>query len=160
MSAGMLGVVQVVGGIGVFVASVLVKPLNRRFGAGLTIVIGVGATVVGFVLMPMIPAALFGSPTASAGACLVLTLIYDAGVMLLFMPYMALRQKVTPDEFLGRMISTMRFLTVATAPLGALAAGYIADHYSIRTGLACVAAGGVALTTAMIMAKPLRSVRP
>jgi len=26
--------------------------------------------------------------------------------------------------------------------------------------LACVAAGGVALTTAMIMAKPLRSVRP
>jgi hypothetical protein len=160
MSAGMLGVVQVVGGIGVFVASVLVKPLNRRFGAGATIVIGVGATVVGFVLMPMIPAALFGSPTASAGACLLLTLVYDAGVMLFFMPYMALRQKVTPDEFLGRMISTMRFLTVATAPLGALAAGYIADHYSIRTGMAWVAAGGLMLTVAMACSKPIRAVRP
>ena len=160
MTPGTLGAAQMLGGIGVFAASQLLKPLNRRFGAGITILIGTASTTLGFVAMPLIPPALFGSHFASAVAYAGLAFFFDCGVMLFFMPYLALRQKVTPDEFLGRMISTMRFLTVATAPLGALAAGYIAEHYSIRTGLACVAAGGVALTTAMIMAKPLRSVRP
>ena len=160
MTPGTLGAAQMLGGIGVFAASQLLKPLNRRFGAGVTILIGTASTTLGFVVMPMIPPALFGSHFASAVAYAGLAFFFDCGVMLFFMPYLALRQKVTPDEFLGRMISTMRFLTVATAPLGALAAGYIAEHYSIRTGLACVAAGGIVLTTAMIMAKPLRSVRP
>lgn len=160
MTPGTLGAAQMLGGIGVFAASQLLKPLNRRFGAGITILIGTASTTLGFVAMPLIPPALFGSHFASAVAYAGLAFFFDCGVMLFFMPYLALRQKVTPDEFLGRMISTMRFLTVATAPLGALAAGYIAEHYSIRTGLACVAAGGIVLTTAMIMAKPLRSVRP
>lgn len=160
MTPGTLGAAQMLGGIGVFAASQLLKPLNRRFGAGITILIGTASTTLGFVVMPLIPPALFGSHFASAVAYAGLAFFFDCGVMLFFMPYLALRQKVTPDEFLGRMISTMRFLTVATAPLGALAAGYIAEHFSIRTGLGCVAAGGIALTTAMIMAKPLRSVRP
>ncbi|AKU22642.1 MFS transporter [Massilia sp. MB5] len=160
MSPGVLGTAQMLGGIGVFVSSLLLKPLNKRHGQGTTILLGVGATALGFVLMPTIPAALFGSATASAVAYAALVFFFDCGVMLYFVPYMALRQKVTPDEFLGRMISTMRFLTVATAPLGALAAGYVADHFSIRTGLACVAAGGVALTVAMLLSRPIRSVRP
>ncbi|NRR33933.1 MFS transporter [Oxalobacteraceae bacterium] len=160
MTPGMLGTAQMLGGIGVFASSVLIKPLSRRFGAGVTLLIGTASTAVGFVLMPTIPAALFGSPAASAIAYAALVFFFDCGVMLFFMPYMTLRQKVTPDEFLGRMISTMRFLTVATAPLGALAAGYIAEHYSIRTGMACVAAGGVALTLAMLLSRPIRSVRP
>ncbi len=58
------------------------------------------------------------------------------------------------------MISTMRFLTVATAPLGALAAGYIAEHFSIRTSMACVAACGIGLTLAMAMSKSLRAIGP
>ncbi|WP_229506627.1 MFS transporter [Massilia sp. BJB1822] len=160
MSPGVLGTAQMLGGIGVFVSSLLLKPLNKRYGQGVTILLGVGATALGFVLMPTIPATLFGSATASAVAYAALIFFFDCGVMLYFVPYMALRQKVTPDEFLGRMISTMRFLTVATAPLGALAAGYVADHFSIRTGLACVAAGGVALTVAMLLSRPIRSVRP
>ncbi|MES2743353.1 MAG: MFS transporter [Pseudomonadota bacterium] len=159
MTPGVLGMVQTLGGLGVFVSSVLVKPLTRRFGAGRTVLIGLGSTTLGFMLVPTIPAALFGSAQASALAYGVLTFFFDCGVMLFFIPYMSLRQKVTPDAFLGRMISTMRFLTVATAPLGALAAGAVAQHFSIRTGLACVAAGGVALTAAMLCFSPLRSVR-
>lgn len=160
MTPGMLGTAQMLGGIGVFVSSVVLKPLNRRYGPGRTILVGTAATALGFVLMPTIPAALFGSPTASAIAYAALVFFFDCGVMLFFMPYMALRQKVTPDEFLGRMISTMRFLTVAMAPLGALTAGYIAEHFSIRTGMACVAAGGMTLTIAMLLSKPIRSVGP
>ena len=157
MNAGMLGITQMVGGIGVFFSSVVLKPLTRRFGPGVTMLIGVGSTALGFTLMPTIPANLFGNPNFSAAACAALSFFLDCGVMLFFMPYMAMRQKVTPDEFLGRMISTMRFLTVATAPLGALAAGYIAEHFSIRASMACVAAGAIALTAAMAMSRAIRA---
>lgn len=160
MTPGTLGTAQMLGGIGVFASSMLVKPLNRRFGAGVTILIGMAATTLGFVLMPTLPAALFGSSAATAVAYAALVFFFDCGVMLFFIPYMALRQKVTPDELLGRMISTMRFLTVSTAPLGAMAAGAVAEHFSIRTALACVAAGSIALTLAMLTSKPIRAVQP
>lgn len=160
MSPGMLGMAQMVGAVGVFAASVLLKPLNRRLGPGKTMLVGVGSTALGYTLMPLIPANLFGSPHFSAAACAALSFFLDCGVMLFFMPYMALRQKVTPDEFLGRMISTMRFLTVAIAPLGAMAAGQIAQHLGIRTAMACVAAGGVALTIAMAMSRAIREIAP
>lgn len=159
MSPGTLGMVQTLGGAGVFASSLLVKPLTRRYGSGITILIGLGATTLGFLLTPAIPAALLGSRDYSAIAYGVLTFFFDCGVMLFFIPYLNLRQKVTPDAFLGRMTSTMRFLTVATAPLGALAAGTIAEHFSIRAGLGCVAAGGVLLTLSMVFFSPLRSVR-
>ncbi|UGQ46974.1 MFS transporter [Massilia endophytica] len=160
MSAGQIGTAHMVGGLGVFVSSMVLRPLNRRYGEGIPILVGTAATVFGFVLMPLIPASLFGSTDASkiAFACLIFT--HDCGVMLFFIPYQALRQKVTPDHMMGRMISTMRFLTVAIAPLGALCAGYVADHFSIRTSMACVAVGGLALLLYMLASRPIRSVRP
>ena len=126
---------------------------------GRTILIGLASTSVCFALTPTIPALLLGSAAASAVADAVLMFFFDCGVMLFFIPYLGLRQKVTPDPMLGRMTSTMRFLTVATAPLGALAAGWVAEHFGVRNGLACIAAGSIALTIAMVWGTPLRSVR-
>ena len=159
MSPGVLGMAQMLGGAGMLLSAVIVKPLTRRYGAGPAILIGLASTSVCFALMPAIPATLFGSPLASAAAYAVLTFFFDCGVMLFFIPYLGLRQKVTPDPMLGRMTSTMRFLTVATAPLGALAAGWVAEHAGVRTGMACIAGGSIALTIAMVWGTPLRKVR-
>jgi predicted MFS family arabinose efflux permease len=159
MTPGVLGTAQMLGGIGVFVSSMLLKPLSKKFGAGGTILIGIGCTALGFLLTPFIPPAIFGSTAASATAYGLIIFFFDCGATLFFMPYLALRQKVTPDAFLGRMVSTMRFLTVATAPLGALAAGAIAEQFGVRAGLACVAAGGIVLTALLVFASPLRKVR-
>jgi MFS family permease len=156
MNAGMLGAAQMVGGLGVLASSMLLKPLTRRHGASGTILIGIGLTAFAFMLTPMIPASLFGYPAASAAAFAALSLFLDCGVMLFVMPYMAVRQKVTPDAYLGRMVSTMRFLTIAVAPIGALAAGYIGEHFSVRAGMGCVAVGGIVLTACMAMAPALR----
>ncbi|WP_371866940.1 MFS transporter [Duganella fentianensis] len=158
MTAGLMGMAQMVGGIGVLLSSILVKPLNARYGPTGAMLTGIGLTACAFAAMPAIPANLFGSPTASAVANGLVSMVLDCGVMLFFMPYMTLRQKVTPDAYLGRMVSTMRFLTVASAPAGALLAGYLGEHLSIRAGLACVAAGGIALTLAMVFAPALRNV--
>jgi hypothetical protein len=57
------------------------------------------------------------------------------------------------------MMSTMRFLTGSVSPLGALAAGYLGEHFSIRTGLACVAAGGIALTITLALSTTMRGAR-
>ena len=35
----------------------------------------------------------------------------------------------------------------------------LAQHFGVRNGLACIAAGGIALTIAMVWGTPLRSVR-
>jgi hypothetical protein len=75
------------------------------------------------------------------------------------LPYLALRQKVTPDEFLGRMTATMRFLTVAAAPLGGLGAGWIAEHLGVRAGLMAIASGAVGLSFMLLFASPLRHIR-
>jgi hypothetical protein len=159
MSAGMLGVAQMVGGVGVLISSLLLKPLNRRYGAGGTMLIGIGLCAFAFAATPTIPANLFGLPMASAMACAAMSFFLDCGVMLFLMPYTIMRQKVTPDQYLGRMVSTMRFLTVAVAPIGALAAGYIGEHFSIRTGLACVAAGGIVLTVVLALSATMREAR-
>jgi predicted MFS family arabinose efflux permease len=160
MTPGMLGAAQMLGGLGVFVSAVLVKRLNRRYGAGKTFLVGTCGTVASFVLTPAIPAALFGNPAYSAVAYGLMVFLFDCAVMLFFIPFMALRLKATPDEYTGRVISTMRFLTGVTGPVGALAAGYLGDQYGIRTGMVCMAVGGVALAAALLMSRPLRSVAP
>jgi MFS family permease len=159
MSPGLMGTAQMLGGVGVLVSSMLLKPLTARFGTGLTMLIGLFATCIGFVLMPAIPRDLFGSRAASA--CLYALVVFwlDCGAQLFFLPYLALRQHVTPDAFLGRMTSTMRFLTVATAPLGAAGAGMLGERFGVRGGLAWVAGGAILLTLGTWFGTRLRHVK-
>jgi hypothetical protein len=159
MEPGTLGTMQMLGGLGVLLSALMIKPLSRRLGTGVTILIGQGGTTCAWLLLPLIPATLFGSPLASALAYGAVMFVFDGCTMMLLMPYIVLRQKVTPDEFLGRMTATMRFLTVAAAPLGALSAGWIAEHFGVRSGLMAIAGCGAALTLTLLMASPLRHVR-
>jgi hypothetical protein len=117
---------------------------------------GMGLCAFAYAVTPMIPAQLFGYQMASVIACAAMSFFLDCGVMLFLMPYTIMRQKVTPDAYLGRMVSTMRFLTVAIAPVGALTAGYLGEHFSVRTGLACVAAGGIVLMLVLAWSPSVR----
>jgi fucose permease len=44
------------------------------------------------------------------------------------------------------------------APIGAMATGALAERFSVRIGLACVAAGAVALLLAAVLTSGLRNV--
>jgi predicted MFS family arabinose efflux permease len=159
LSPGAMGTAQMLGGVGVFVGSMLLKPLSRRFGSGPTIVIGLCASSLGFLLMPAIPRDLLGSSTASAIAYAIVVFWLDCGALLFFLPYLALRQRVTPDAFLGRMTSTMRFLTVAMAPLGAAGAGMLGERFGVRGGLAFVAGGAALLTLGTLFGTRLHRIK-
>ena len=70
---------------------------------------------------------LIGGPVWVATLLLGLAmLVFDFGGVLYGINYLALRQAITPDRLLGRMTATMRFLTVAMAPLGSLVGGVLA----------------------------------
>lgn len=159
MSPGLLGTMQMMGGVGALISSMAMTPLNARFGTGVTILIGLVGTMLAWTALPCIPPALLDSPALSALCYGGVMFLFDCSAMLLLMPYIALRQKVTPDEFLGRMTATMRFLTVAAAPLGSLGAGWIAENLGIRTGLATIAGGCIALTVLLLFGSPLRRIR-
>lgn len=158
LAPGVMGTAQMLGGAGILAGSILVKPLSERYGTGRAILVGLCVSALGFALMPAIPASLLGSTLATAIAYGGVVFLLDCGATLFFVPYIALRQRVTPDAVLGRMVATMRSLTVASAPVGALAAGALAERFSVRTGLVCIAAGAIVLAVAAVAGTRLRHV--
>ena len=158
LAPGVMGTAQMLGGAGILAGSILVKPLSQRYGTGRAILVGLCVSALGFALMPATPASLLGSTLATAIAYGGVVFLLDCGATLFFVPYIALRQRVTPDAVLGRMVATMRSLTVASAPVGALAAGALAERFSVRTGLVCIAAGAIVLAVTAVAGTRLRHV--
>ena len=78
----------------------------------------------------------------------VMLMLFGFGAVLVFINFLALRQAVTPQPLLGRMTSTMRWMTVLPAGPGALLGGWLGEHVSLRASLAF--AGLMALTAAVI----------
>ena len=86
-------------------------------------------------------------------------LVFDFGAVLYGINYLALRQAITPDRLMGRMTATMRFLTVAAAPLGSLAGGALATAIGLRGTLLTVGVLGIALALAATAWSPVRGHR-
>lgn len=158
LSPGMLGTAQMLGGLGMLAGSLAMTPLSKRIGSGATILVGLCGTVIAFALLPCVPTEA-GSRTVTALAYGCVVFFLDLGALLFFMPYISLRQRVTPDAMLGRMTSTMRFLGVAGSPIGALLAGLAAGQIGVRAALAGVAAGGMLLAVTMVFGTQLRHVK-
>jgi MFS family permease len=159
LAPGVMGTAQMLGGVGVLAGSFLVKPLTNRVGIGNVLLAGLAASTVGWVVMPLIPASLFNSAVASATVYGIAMFFVDLGATLFYIPYGALRQKVTPDAMLGRMIGTMRFLTVAMAPVGSMIAGVLGQQFGVRNALGCIGVAAFAQVLATLFASDLRKVK-
>ena len=152
LSAGAIGFAYACGGFGCVLASVFAERLSRRFGIGPVIVLGLVLTVVAWQAFALLGGS--GWPAIFAlGAAM---LVFDFGAILWGINYLALRQAITPDRLLGRMTATMRFLTVAAAPLGSLVGGVLATVIGLRGTLLTVAGLGVALSVAAVLWSPVR----
>jgi len=79
--------------------------------------------------------------------------------MVFFINYLTLRQAVTPDALLGRVTATMICLTVATAPLGGLAGGWIGNHAGLRATMLITGVGAMALVLLVAWLSPLGRLR-
>jgi len=152
LSAGAIGFAYMFGGLGCVLAAASAERLSKRYGVGPVILLGLMLTVVGWVVYGLI-----GGPVWFATVALGLgMLVFDFGGVLWGINYLALRQAITPDRLLGRMTATMRFLTVAAAPLGSLAGGALATSIGLRGTLLAIGVLGLVLSGAAVAWSPVR----
>jgi MFS family permease len=154
MSSGSIGLVLSAGAVGAIAGSVAAAPAGRRLGVGRSVLI---AVVLECGVMLVVPFA----PAHSALTLPVLALAFAVnGVGTASSSVMAItiRQLVTPDQLLGRMNASYRFVSYGAIPLGALLGGAAGQLLGLRTGLIV---GSVALlsTVVWILLSPLPRLR-
>src|SRR5205814_8456414 len=126
--------------------------LSARFGVGPIIVHGLTLTALAWQAFGLISGPVWVA-TLLLGCTM---LVFDFGAVLFGINYLALRQAITPDRLLGRMTATMRFLAVASAPLGSLFGGAMATGIGLRGTLLTVGVLGLALAGSAVMWSPVR----
>jgi MFS family permease len=143
LSARTVGLCYVASGCGTIFASAIGNRIARRIGSGPTMLLGIGISAVGWLLLASAPANAFGTL-----AYTLMLFCFGVGAVLLFITFLALRQSVTPPHLLGRMTTTMRWLTLVPSVPGALWAGWIGEHVGLRAAL--YSSGGIALLVALV----------
>lgn len=138
LTPGQLAAVSTQAALGALCGAMLAPKLSRRIGRYALLPLGLAVAAVGFFGYSLVPA----GPAAVLLAGITLFLV-DAGMTAYTVNYLALRQLATPDALLGRMTTTMRFLSVSAAPVGSALSGYCASRYGIAPVLACLGLGGL-----------------
>ncbi|MEP6656792.1 MAG: MFS transporter [Betaproteobacteria bacterium] len=152
LSAGSLGIAYACGGAGCVVAAAMAERLSARRGVGPLIVQALFLTALGWAAFGLIEGPRWLALVLLAAAMFV----FDFGAVLYGINYLSLRQAITPDRLLGRMTSTMRFLSVAAAPLGSLIGGALATVVGLRATLLIVGMLGLLLAAGARIYSPVR----
>ena len=150
-SAGRVGALFMMAGVGSLAAAALTSRFNARFGMGRTMLAGLAGTGAAWLAMASAAGPVWLASLLFAASLFVL----DLSAMIFFINYLTLRQAVTPDRLLGRVTSTMICLTVAAAPFGGLAGGWTAEHIGLRATLAIAGAGALLLAGIVAWLSPL-----
>lgn len=185
LSPAVVGLVYMMSGVGCLLGASMAERFTRRFGVGAVIVGGLALTGAAWELLPFIaptsqatagvisdiaaatpqavtPIATKLSPghQTLAAALLALGLFtFGFGATIFVVNYLSLRQAVTPDHLLGRMTSSMRTITVATAPVGSLMGGILATAIGLAETLAVTGLAGMLLAIVMVWTTPLANVK-
>ncbi len=137
-----IGLSYIALGVGTVVASALGRRISARIGPGPCMLLGFAITGAGWLMLAVAPEGDLGVALFAA-----MLMSFSAGAIFIFINFLALRQAVTPAPLLGRMTSTMRWLTLLAAGPGALLGGWLGEHLSLRWALAF--AGGTSLLLAL-----------
>lgn len=130
-------------GVGSITGSVLGRRISHRIGPGPCLVLGYAVCGAGWLLLAAAPANAWG-----VAAFALMLMAFTTGAVFIFINFLALRQAVTPEPLLGRMTSTMRWLTLLAAAPGALLGGWLGEHAGLRAALAF--SGGVSLLLVLV----------
>lgn len=149
-----VGLAVAVSGCASILGSLLAPGSTRRLGSGPAYITGqLLSAVAGLIL-----AAARGPVAAVALLVLVGQLLRGLGLPLFAIPQRTLRQALVPDEMLGRVNATWRFLVFGAQPAGALLGGALGTAFGLRSALV----GGSLVMLAAVAwaaASPLRELR-
>ncbi|NRQ35372.1 MFS transporter [Nonomuraea sp. NN258] len=144
-----LGAFLAVGAVGTLAGSSAAHALGRRLGTGRATWLAGLATAPAALVVPF----LGHGPWLGAAALAWFVLTFRTGLNNVLL--VSLRQRVTPDDLLGRMTATMRLLLMGAIGLGGLLAGLIGELWGVRAAL-WTGALIMALSWVPILYSPLR----
>lgn len=128
-------------GMGASVGALAARHFAGRVGVRATLLAGL---LVSGLALGLYPAAIAFGAGALAFAGLV-RVLKDFGIPLYTVNYISLRQRIVPDELLGRVIGAMRGIAVSAAPLGAIVWSRLAEEVGIAAAMHLMGACGVAV---------------
>lgn len=152
LSAATIGLVFSVSPIGALVGIFIAGRLARRIGLGRAIVLGMVLSGGAFVLVPLAP------QDAALPYLVAFEFLMGLGIPIYNINQRSLRQAMTPDAMLGRMIASMRFLVWGTIPIGSFLGGVLGSTIGILPTL-WIAAAGTSLAFVFVLASPVRNLR-
>jgi len=156
LNAGLLGLVFSLGAIGAVVGASAAPSSVRRFGAGPVLVACATAECVALAVLPVIDPSWSTSVTVTV--LIGVFAVNGAGTALSSVVALTLRQLRSPDQVLGRINATMRWLSYGVIAIGAGLGGLVGELLGTRTGLA-LGCAGILLTVVWVVASPLRGLR-
>jgi MFS family permease len=122
-------------GPGLLVGAIMSSWLPKRLGYGrilLTFAFASNIFLVGISL-------LHGPPAVTVSLLLLFNFMYGCLSQTFTVALVAIRQSVTPDRFLGRVMATLRFLGVGPVPFGSLFGGLLGTVVGLRGALFSIA---------------------
>lgn len=150
-----IGLASAAAGVGFCAASLSVKRASETLGLGATMLAGL---LVATLCWGAVAGTRGGDSTAST--MLAASMIGEGlGTGLFCLAFVSLRQAITPSHCLARVITSMRFLTISSAPIGAWAGGMLAEAIGLRETIACAAITGAFVTIAAAWRSPLAQAR-
>ena len=155
LAATTLGMVFSTSGAGFLIGSLFVRQLSDAIGLGPTLLVGMSATTLGWIVVCFTQ----GTEVHVIASLCFAFICEGFGTGLFFLTYISLRQGITPEVLLGRVISTMRFLTISATPLGAMVGGALGEAFGLRATIVLVAIGGIAISVLAILYSPLKRLK-
>jgi MFS family permease len=152
LTPGTIGLVLGIGSLGFLVGALLPDRAQRRIGLGPTIVASAALDGLALFLVPLAPAAMPIPFLVASGVLL------GIGQVVYNVSQVSLRQAITPDNMLGRMNATMRFIVFGTMPVGAVIGGILGGAIGLRETLFVSATGSLAACL-FVLFSPVRTLR-
>jgi MFS family permease len=150
----LIGVIAAVGGASSLLGAVLAGRITRRLGIGPTILLGLVAFTAANALLPLAPA---GSMAIAIGV-LVVHQLGDCGATINEITELSLVQTIVPNYLLGRVNSSIQFLTHLWLLVGTVVGGVLGEWLGVRFALWIGVLGGV-FAIAVLWLSPLRTLR-
>jgi MFS family permease len=155
LAPGTVGLVFSMGGVGFLIGSLTVTRITARLGLGPVMLSGMFATTFGWGMVSLA----HGTPSLAAIEMGVALVCEGVGAGLFFLTYISLRQAITPEPLLGRVIATMRWVAITGTPLGALLGGALGEAIGLRSTIGVIGIAGILLSIAAQLYSPLKFMR-